>query len=99
MKIDLNNCVAGDKVITRDGRSGVYLDRLSKVNDRFPHRVEITGDEGVSTQLTFTDEGMFQFSEQPCATDIVTLLNKGVANISKDQNTCVLDDGTQLKFR
>ena len=73
MKIDLNNCVAGDKVITRDGRSGVYLDRLSKVNDRFPHRVEITSDDGDSMQLTYTDEGMFQLSEKPCATDIITL--------------------------
>jgi hypothetical protein len=99
MKINLNNCVAGDKVITRDGRSGVYLDRLSKANDRFPHRVEITENDGDSMQLTFTDEGMFQLGEKPCDTDIVTLLNKGVASISKDQQTCVLDDGTQLKFR
>jgi hypothetical protein len=99
MKIDLNNCVAGDKVITRDGRSGVYLDRLSKGNDIFPHRVEITGDDGNSTQLTFTDGGMFSAGEKPCATDIVTLLGSGVMSISKDQQTCILRDGTQLKFR
>jgi hypothetical protein len=99
MKIDLNNCVAGDKVITRDGRSGVYLGRLGKAHDRFPHRVEITGDDGDSSQLTFTDEGMFQYGEKPCETDIVTLLGSGVKSISKDQLTCVLDDGTQLKFR
>jgi hypothetical protein len=97
MKIDLNNCVAGDKVITRDGRSGVYLDRLGGAHDRFPHRVEITGDDGDRILLTFTDEGMF--GEKPCATDIVTLLGSGVKSISKDQLTCILRDGTQLKFR
>jgi hypothetical protein len=99
MKIDLNNCVAGDKVITRDGRSGVYLDRLGKANPRFPHRVEITYPQGHSSPLTFTDEGKFAVGGREHSADIVTLLGTGVMSISKDQQTCILRDGTQLKFR
>lgn len=74
MSINLNNCKTGDKVTTRDGRTGIYKTNNDGCNPLFPHRIMITNFDGEQVRRTFTHEGQFAMDLSVHGLDIVVAI-------------------------
>jgi hypothetical protein len=75
MNVSLRTCVAGDKVITRDGKTGIYQN-MSNDCPKYPHEVLIRYPSGNDLLFHYTDAGHFCSEVWEDHLDIVSVTPK-----------------------